>query len=325
MNRKRNIVALGGACLALLAGCSSEVGPRACTLIGCNRIAAVDDLATLTGSETRSLDLRLCHNDVCSTGRPTALPDTVGIGLGCGLSGDARVTCTVRKEADDRYRVSVAFLERDDARDGDRYTIRAVHTPSGTVVAEASQAVTYTTSRPNGADCPPVCHQATIDVTRRSIPPTVDAGTPDAGAPDASPPDAEGNRDSPGRCFEIFPTVEPPSASTETVIAHSNPMEFHITAAVGSSAVVGVRYYNFCADPEPRLLAVTSTSLDGSPLDPSLTVVPTLALLQVLPMSLTPTLNVTFRPRVAGVVTARVRLTFSHGYYDTVVTATGTP
>lgn len=129
-------------------------------------------------------------------------------------------------------------------------------------------------------------------------------------------------RDAPAACFEIFPDVIPASAAVTPPRPHANPMEFQLATAVGTRAEATVRYYNFCADPEPRLLAVESTGADGGALDASFSVESLVAVGSVVVMGHAPHLRVAFQPRAAGTYRARVRWRFAHGYYDTLVTAT---
>lgn len=129
-------------------------------------------------------------------------------------------------------------------------------------------------------------------------------------------------RDAPAACFEIFPSVTPESAAVTPPRAHANPTEFQLATTVGTRAEATVRYYNFCADPDPRLLAVESTGADGGALDASFSVESLVAVGSRVETGFAPHLRVAFLPRAAGTYRARVRWRFAHGYYDTLVTAT---
>lgn len=154
--------------VVLLASCSAE--PAACTNIGCGASVTLPNLATASGADVLALTVRLCRNGVCSEGAPAELPGAPGTGAGCRLTGDLAAQCTVWSEGPGRYRLEAAFLDLGDLRGGDRYTVRVVHRPSGVVLAEADGAPPYTTRRPNGPQCEPVCHQATLPLTTRPVP-----------------------------------------------------------------------------------------------------------------------------------------------------------
>ncbi len=284
-------------------GYSPDGGLRRCTLIGCWESVSLPSVVTLSGADMLALDLRLCRNDVCATGSVARLPDAVGIGPSCGLTGNPEVFCNVQAAPDGRYRLDVGFRWQTNLRDGDRYEVRVTHQPTRTILAEAAEAVRYATSTPNGPGCEPTCQTATLDVTRRELPV---AETP--------------VRDAPGMCFEIFPGVVPTTAAVTPPRAHANPLTFDLTAAVGESVTANVRYYNFCGEPTPRLIGIEATAPDGGPIDPAFTVESIIRVSELLPMSLAPQLSIRFVASAPGTYRARVRYRFVHGYYESLVT-----
>ncbi|MFO0605297.1 MAG: hypothetical protein U0324_19110 [Polyangiales bacterium] len=284
-------------------GPSPDGGLRQCTAVGCSDSVRLPGVLTLAGSDMTALSLRLCRNDVCATGSVTQLPVSPGTGLACELSGNPEARCTVWATEDGRYRLDLGFGWQTNLRDGDRYELRVLHVPTGTVLAEAVSLATYATSTPNGPGCEPTCQTATLTVTRREIPPTT---TP--------------VRDAPGMCFEIFPGVVPTTAAVTPPRAYANPLTFDLTAAVGEAVTANVRYYNFCGEPTPRLIGIEATAPDGGPIDPAFTVESIIRVSEVLPMSLSPQLSVRFVAGAPGTYRARVRYRFVHGYYESLVT-----
>lgn len=141
------------------------------------------------------------------------------------------------------------------------------------------------------------------------------ADRPDAGRP---------VRDVVGQCFEIGPWINPASATSQQPPHHTNPVSADMTIPVGQIGYLSVRYYNFCNDPDPRVLAVELLGPDGAPADPSFTysglAVPGYVITQGEPE----TFRVTFRPTAPGTKVVVVRVRYAHGYYQTTLTATGT-
>ncbi len=127
-----------------------------------------------------------------------------------------------------------------------------------------------------------------------------------------------------GHCFEIGPYVVPATATSQQPPGHTNPVSATMTIPVGQTAYLSVRYYNFCNDPDPRVLAVELQGPDGTAIDPSFTysglAVPGYVITQGEPE----TFRVTFRPTAPGPKTAVVRLRFAHGYYQTTLNAAAT-
>lgn len=131
-----------------------------------------------------------------------------------------------------------------------------------------------------------------------------DAGPADTDADGNGP---YGDPSSSGRCFEIF---GPPG------ISHPAPRRHDLgVVALGDRRDVSIGLYNFCGDPEARLLALEwPESLN--PAGHGDFAVSGLPVGYLFPPSISVVLHVGFVPSVAGFQHAVLRMSVSHGYYD---------
>lgn len=128
-----------------------------------------------------------------------------------------------------------------------------------------------------------------------------------------APPD-----EAPGTCFEVF---GPPG------ISHVAPRRHDAGAiAVGATRTIGIRLFNFCGDPDARLLALEwpPEINPGGRGEFEVVAAPEVGA-RFGGISLEPTLVVAFGPTVPGVQHAGLRTRFNHGYYDFEFAGEGIP
>ena len=151
--------------LLLVASCSTK--SNTCTLLGCQSGATVNLLVNLPPDEMLHANIVACRNDACSSGTPTSVPSADGdkllIRFQGGVTVLAYVSTHVFSPTLTGYQLDTVFSIEDDAKDGDVYSVTVEN--GGAPAASAKEPVTYTASTPNGAACPPTCHNATIDKT----------------------------------------------------------------------------------------------------------------------------------------------------------------
>ena len=143
--------------LAFLAGCggaggASSTGPEACTEIGCASGVTLDFSAPLraTGKYTVRVDAdgqqTTCEATLpfagCASEPACSSPDVLLGQSGCALPASEHSLTGLQLPTKTPSKVTVT-IERD-----------------GQPVATQTFDLTYTTSRPNGPDCEPVCKQA---------------------------------------------------------------------------------------------------------------------------------------------------------------------
>lgn len=152
--------------LLLLPACSTK--SNTCTLLGCQSGATVKALVNLPPDEMLHATVVACRNGACASGTPTTLPTADGDRLlihlsGGGITAQAFVMTHVFSPTLKGYELDTEFSIGDDALDGDMYSVTVQN--GGAPAATAMGTATYALSTPNGADCPPTCHNATIDKT----------------------------------------------------------------------------------------------------------------------------------------------------------------
>jgi hypothetical protein len=161
-------VSLFSLLLILLPSCSTgSTKSDTCTLAYCQSGATVSLLVNLPPDEMLHANIVACRNDACSSGAPTSVPSADGDKLLIRLQGGVTVLAYVSTHAFSPtlagYQLDTVFSIEDDAKDGDVYSVTVEN--GGAPAASAKESVTYTASTPNGAACPPTCHNATIDKT----------------------------------------------------------------------------------------------------------------------------------------------------------------
>jgi hypothetical protein len=120
-----------------------------------------------------------------------------------------------------------------------------------------------------------------------------------------------------GSCFEIFPSFEDAPSDASTAGAHLNPLEATFGGvAVGATAKLHLRYYNFCNDRDATLLGVdllASPVPGAAALEFAITATPAVG----ANIGANGTLDITFTPKASGLHEAWVRYRVSHGDYET--------
>ncbi len=151
--------------LLLLPSCSTK--SNTCTLVACQSGATVKLLVNLPPDEMLHATVVACRNDACSTGTPASVPSADGDKLLVRLQGGVTVVAYISTHVFTPtlmgYELDSVFSIEDDAKDGDVYSVTVQN--GGASAASAKEPVTYTASTPNGVNCPPTCHNATIDKT----------------------------------------------------------------------------------------------------------------------------------------------------------------
>lgn len=144
---------------------STEACTKTCTEVGCNSGVTINAYPP-QGASLQGATFGICLNGKCSSGSAAAeggapvdpsrveMNGEVGLQI-ASISGGA-----------------VAFQYTEDASNaaskihlsGDTYRVSIVGADKSTIV-DATRTVTYpNTSQPNGPDCDPTCHNATVDV-----------------------------------------------------------------------------------------------------------------------------------------------------------------
>lgn len=159
------LVFLGVLFLLLLPSCSTK--STSCTLIGCQSGATVKLLVSLPPDEMLHATVVACRNDACSSGTPASVPsgdgDRLIVRLQGGVTVQGYLSTHVFSPTLQGFQLDAVFSIEDDAADGDVYSVTVQN--GGAPAASAKESVNYTASTPNGAACPPTCHNATVDKT----------------------------------------------------------------------------------------------------------------------------------------------------------------
>jgi hypothetical protein len=138
------------------------VGGFACTEVGCSANADASVTVLLQGLVTKNAATAPLALEACADGGScvTATLTKSGTGFDCKItSGEQSGTCFVETNGD------VTLLEVLDATTGAKSTVTVTATVTDSAnakVLDGSSSVTITTSTPNGPDCDPVCHQASV-------------------------------------------------------------------------------------------------------------------------------------------------------------------
>ena len=152
---------------ALLACGSSKV----CSLLACQSAATVRMTATESAADHARATVTASRGDgttaACASGRINNVPAAPGDRLPFNLSGSVDVKGVAGSpDATGGYLLEFAYnLEGAQPRAGDVYEVKVV--VDNAAVAQLQERATYETSQPNGADCPPVCYNVTIDKTKK--------------------------------------------------------------------------------------------------------------------------------------------------------------
>ena len=142
--------------------CSS----KSCTLVGCQSGAAIT-VHPPAGASLTGATFAICLNGKCSSG-------IAGGGEGGAASDPSHIVMNgdVGIQTADVSGGNVTFVYSEDESNpatkihtsGDTYRVSIIGADKSTIV-DATRTVTYpNTSQPNGPDCDPTCHNATVDV-----------------------------------------------------------------------------------------------------------------------------------------------------------------
>lgn len=128
-----------------------------CPVIECaGGVHFAADLA-VDAAAAPSLELLLCHNNLCSTLSPTV----DGSGFACDFAGPLTAACRLEPSSGGLH-LEVTFQGTMAGwTQGDVFTVR-VGLPSTTPLIDVQRAVTYQVSHPAGPDCPPICQTASL-------------------------------------------------------------------------------------------------------------------------------------------------------------------
>ena len=138
--------------LLLGAGLGACSGSVACPDIACLSQAQWQKQVTLNDQD-ELIDLKVCVNDLCSTGRSNK--------SGCAIAGDLTVTCELPRQG----LQTTAFINVNiptSFKDGDVYTFKITRPTTGEVLAEDSQKATYSVFQPGDPKCGPACANVTL-------------------------------------------------------------------------------------------------------------------------------------------------------------------
>ena len=145
---------------------SSACSTKSCTVVGCQSGAAIT-VHPPAGASLAGATFAICLNGKCSSA-------VAGGGEG-GPSSDAThivMSGDVGIQTADISGGNVTFVYAEDESNpatkihtsGDTYRVSIIGADKSTLV-DATRTVTYpNTSQPNGPDCDPTCHNATVDV-----------------------------------------------------------------------------------------------------------------------------------------------------------------
>jgi hypothetical protein len=146
---------IAGATASLLLGsCWTDM----CTLADCGRVAEMDLISTPDGAALEGGSVRVCVNATCVTSEMPARPSTGNV------TGDAALRVTVvLQQAEDGVLTVSARVDPGDLVfvDGDVYTAEVLDATGG-VLASPAWTAQYGEHYPNGEDCGPTCHTATL-------------------------------------------------------------------------------------------------------------------------------------------------------------------
>lgn len=153
------------AALALVASLSdcSQNPDKTCTLLGCTSSAHVIVVAKATIDQMRTAKVTACRNNACASGSPAIVPTVAGDREEMTLAGDASVQAYISM-ASGGYTIEADFAIDDSASavNGDTYDLHVTDATGGTTFGSVKNTAKYTETTPNGAGCPPVCKNATI-------------------------------------------------------------------------------------------------------------------------------------------------------------------
>ncbi|WP_394828923.1 hypothetical protein [Pendulispora albinea] len=149
------------AAAGLIGACSKDDDCSA--LLQCINNVNVHLRVALPPQQMREATIKVCRNDVCSSGKPEFLPTQPGERQKVITKGalTAEVTLDVA-EAGKSYSIS-AVVPIDDQSiqpNKDRYDLQVRR--NETDVGAISEVAKYEESNPNGPNCPSVCTNATI-------------------------------------------------------------------------------------------------------------------------------------------------------------------
>jgi hypothetical protein len=168
--RIRDLFALVSfATVPLLVHCSS----MSCTEVGCTDGASIEVDFPAPAAATR-LHFEACRNDVCSstsTDAGNAASPASSAQQSCGLDPRGAPYCNYSLGSDGRLHVQMlisAAYSKDHSilRNGDVYRVRVTAADTGAPLAEVQEAVNYTKSQPNGADCDRDYYCQTTTITK---------------------------------------------------------------------------------------------------------------------------------------------------------------
>jgi len=153
----RNVLILLGVMVGA-ASCSNDP-ERECTLLACTSGVSLKTSTTLSHDDLLNAVITACRNEGCSAGKPTDIPTGPTDLQGVTLQGPVATKVQLAKPSNGTYSVTVNFaIDDQTAKDGDTYEVRIDKDDK----AKLSGPVKYAVFAPNGADCPPVCRNATL-------------------------------------------------------------------------------------------------------------------------------------------------------------------
>ncbi|MEO8878319.1 MAG: hypothetical protein ABI461_22180 [Polyangiaceae bacterium] len=170
----RALVLLGFACFAVtpaltgLTACTAGTSSTNCALdTTCTSGADLKTYINLTRDQMATATITACLNGGCDTGTPASIPSSPGDRLAINLNGALSIQGFISSPDPIKgYLIEANFILSDsNPMNGDAYQLYATSNgqqASGSI----NQTATYTKTTPNGADCPPVCENATIDQTK---------------------------------------------------------------------------------------------------------------------------------------------------------------
>ena len=154
------------AALAVVASVSdcSQNPDKSCTLLGCTSSARVVVVAKASLDQMRTAKVTACRNNACATGTPAIVPSVAGDKEEMTLAGAASVQAYISMADGGGYTIEADFAIDDSASavNGDTYDLHVTDATGGTTLGSVKGTAKYVETTPNGAGCPPVCKNATI-------------------------------------------------------------------------------------------------------------------------------------------------------------------
>ncbi|MCL2723918.1 MAG: hypothetical protein FWD69_05715 [Polyangiaceae bacterium] len=133
---------------------------RVCTDIGCAYASTLDARIAASPAELDGATVTACWRETCASALLPAF-DEHGVAAFVMVADGVFGQGTIEDDGDDTMHVQIALEPPADLVDGDLYRLRVIDA-GGRILLDGQKTTTYVITHPNGPECDPTCHFATV-------------------------------------------------------------------------------------------------------------------------------------------------------------------